>query len=194
MTPPITRRAEGRAHRALAVPAGMRRAAAVAVLAGTALLVAACGGSHPAGSGASSPPDIAQAMASFVQCMHRHGLPGLYVTHAPASPSPGTTLLIFHGFAIEGANLSSPQFQSAQQACQHLLPHGTPPTAAELHQQFISALRSARCMREHGYPGWPDPQEINGHVGIGFEPGIDPSSPQFQRAANDCGQPVPLGG
>ena len=46
-------------------------------------------------------------------------------------------------------------------------------------------------MRAHGYPEWPDPQEINGRVAIGILPGIDPSSPQFQRAARTCGQPVP---
>jgi hypothetical protein len=103
--------------------------------------------------------------------------------------------MIFHGFAIEGANLSSPGFQTAQNACQHLLPQGTPPTVAELHQQFISALKSARCMRFHGYPNWPDPQVMNGPVGIGFpSSGIDANSPQFQSAAKTCGEPVPPSG
>ena len=70
--------------------------------------------------------------------------PGLRVTRAPSSPNPGAAH-VFPRVAIEGANLSSPGFQSAQNACQHLLPQGTPPTGAELHQQFISALKSARC-------------------------------------------------
>lgn len=130
----------------------LRAVALAAVLAGTAVVAAGCGeGSHPAGSGASSPPELAQALDAYAHCMHGHGLPGLYVTRAPSSPNPGAALMIFHGFAIEGANLSSPGFQSAQNACQHLLPQGTPPTGAELHQQFISALKSARCMRFHGY-------------------------------------------
>jgi len=103
--------------------------------------------------------------------------------------------MIFHGFAIEGADPSSPGFQPAQSACQHWLPRGTPPTGPELHQQFLSAVRSARCMRSHGYPDWPDPQVLNGRVGIGFpSSGIDVNSPQFQSAAKACGQPVPSSG
>jgi hypothetical protein len=172
------------------------RVAGAAVLAGIGPLAAACGGgSHPAGSGASSPPGLAQALDAYAHCMRGHGLPGVYVTRAPSSPNPGTALMIFHGFAIEGADSSSPGFGSAQSTCQHLLPQGTPPTAAELHQQFLSAVKSARCMRSHGYPDWPDPQVVDGRVGIGFpSSGIDVNSPQFQSAAKACGQPVPPGG
>jgi hypothetical protein len=174
----------------------LRRVVGAGVLAGIGLLAAACGGgSHPAGSGASSPPGLAQALGAYAHCLHGHGLPGVYVTRAPSSPNPGTALMIFHGFAIEGADPSSPGFQSAQSACQHLLPQGTPPPGAELHQQFLSAVKSARCMRSHGYPDWPDPQVVNGRVGIGFpSSGIDVNSPQFQSAAKACGQPVPPGG
>jgi hypothetical protein len=175
--------------------ARFRRLAGAVVLAGIGLLAAACGGGpHPAGSGASSPPGLAQALDAYVHCMHGHGLPGLYISRAPSSPSAGTALMI-HGFAIEGADPSSSGFGSAQSACQHLLPQGTPPTGAELHQQFLSAVKSARCMRSHGYPDWPDPQVVNGRVGIGFpSSGVDVNSPQFQSAAKTCGQPVPPSG
>lgn len=167
------------------------RAATVAILAGAALLAAACGGgSHPAGSGASSPPNPAQALAAYAQCMRHHGLPGLYITHAPSNPNPSTTVIIGDGLAIEGANPTSPQFQAAANACQHLLPQGPPPTAAQLHQQFLRALRSARCMRAHGYPDWPDPRVVNGRVGIPFPTSIDTGSPQFQSAAKRCGEPA----
>jgi hypothetical protein len=139
--------------------ARLRGVTGAAILAGIGLLAVGCGGgSHPGGSGASSPPGLAQALDAYAHCMHGHGLPGLYITRAPSSPNPGTTLRIFHGFAIVGADPGSPGFQSAQNACQHLLPHGTPPTGADLHQQFLSALKSARCMRSHGYPDWPDPR------------------------------------
>ncbi len=177
-------------------PRRLRAVPLAAVLVAIGLVAAACGaGSHPAGSGASSPPGLAQALDAYAHCMRGHGLPGLYVARAPSSPNPGAVLMIFHGFAIEGANLSSPGFQTAQNACQHLLPQGTPPTVAELHQQFISALKSARCMRFHGYPNWPDPQVMNGRVGIGFpSSGIDVNSPQFQSAAKTCGEPVPPSG
>src|SRR5215469_15898071 len=176
--------------------ARLRRVAGAAVLTGIGLLAAACGGgSNPADSGASSPPGLAQALDAYAHCMRGHGLQGVYVTRAPSSPNPGTVLMIFHGFAVEGADPSSPGFQSAQSACQHWLPQGTPPTGAELHQQFLAAVRSARCMRSRGYPDWPDPQVLNGRVGIGFpSSGIDVNSPQFQSAAKACGQPVPSSG
>jgi hypothetical protein len=73
----------------------------------------------------------------LVQCLHAHSERGVYLSHAAARPNPGSTLLIFHGFAIQGADSGSSQFGPAMQACQHLLPHGTPSTAAELHQEFI---------------------------------------------------------
>lgn len=172
-------------------PRRLRAVVLAGALAGTGLLAAACGGgSHPAGPGASSPPGLAQALDAYAHCMHGHGLPGLYITRAPSSPNPGTTLMIFHGFAIEGADPGSPEFQSAQNACQRLLPHGTPPTGTELHQQFISALKSARCMRSHGYPDWPDPEVVNGRVGFPTS-GVDVNAPQFQSAAKTCGEPVP---
>ena len=172
--------------------AGMRRAAAVAILAGAAPLAAACGGSHPAGSGASSPPNPAHALAAYAQCMRHHGLPGLYLTHAPSDPNPSTTVIIGDGMAIEGANPTSPQFEAAANACRHLLPQGPPPSAAELHKQFLRALRSARCMRAHGYPNWPDPRVVDGNVANPYPAagsGIDTNSPQFQAAAKRCGEP-----
>jgi hypothetical protein len=176
----------------------LRGVAAVAALAVAAPLAAACGGgSHPAGPGASTQPNLAVAMASYVQCMHKHGVPGLsvsHVAHPPGSLNPNGTLLIFHGYAIQGASPGSPQFESANKSCQRLLPHGTPPTAAELHQQFIQALKSARCMRAHGYPGWPDPQVVNGRVPNFIPSDMDVHSPQFQAAAKACGEGLPPGG
>ena len=171
--------------------AGIRRAGA---LAGIALLAAACGGSPPAGSQASGPPNVAQVLDKYAQCMRTHGEPDTYVTRAPSSPNPGTTVLVFHGFAVDGVNTSSPQFAPAMNACQHLLPHGTPPSAAELHQQFVRGLKAAQCMRSHGYPDWPDPTV---HSGYNMQPlppsGVDTNSPQFQAAAKACRVSLPPG-
>ena len=90
-------------------------------------------------------PARTRAGAGRLRPLHaRPRAPGTLRHPRANGPNPGAALMIFHGFAIEGANLSSPGFQSAQNACQHLLPQGTPPTGAELHQQFISALKSAR--------------------------------------------------
>jgi hypothetical protein len=174
--------------------AGIRwRAASVAALAGAALLAAACGGSL-AGSGDSTPPNFAQVLAKYAACMRSHGEPDTYIARAPSSPAPGVTLLVFHGFAVNGVDTSSPQFEPAMKACQRWLPHGTPPSAAEQHQAFVQGVKAARCMRTHSYPDWPDPQAGPGY---NFQPlpppSIDTSSPQFQAAAKACGVSFPSG-
>ena len=173
--------------------AGLR---GLAGLAGIALLAAAwSSGSPSARSGASPSADLSAALGKLVQCLHAHGERGVYLSHAPASPNPGSTLLIFHGFAIQGADPGSAQFGPAMQACQHLLPHGTPPSAAELHQEFIQGLKAARCMRSHGYPTWPDPTDQYGYNTQLLPPAnIDTSSRQLQAAAKACGMFLPSGG
>jgi len=169
----------------------------IAVLAGLATLTAACGsGSPAAGSGASSPADLAVALGHFVQCMHAHGERDIFLSHGPASPpAPGSTLIVFHGFAIQGADQSSARFPAAMKTCQQLLPHGTPPDAAEQRQAFIKGLRMARCMRSHGYPGWPDPTQQGTYNMQPLPPAsIDTASPRFEAAARTCGVALPPGG
>jgi hypothetical protein len=84
-------------------------AVAAAVL---ALLATACsGGSHPAGSHASSSPDLA-AMNSYAQCLRAHGLPHVYVSGAPSFPNLNA-VLIFNGLAIQGATPGSPRTRAA---------------------------------------------------------------------------------
>ena len=176
--------------------AGLRWTAALAGLAIVAVLAAACGsGAPPAGSATSAAADVSVTLGKLVQCLHTHGERGVYLSHAPASPNPGSTLLIFHGFAVQGADPGSAQFAPAMQACQHLLPHGTPPSAAELHQAFLQGLKAARCMRSHGYPTWPDPTQQYGYNTQPLPPAdIDTSSAQFQAAAKACGMFLPSGG
>jgi len=72
--------AEGRGRQL----ARRRRMRLLAAAPAAALLAAACGaGSHPGAPGVGTRPDFAQAMASYVQCMHSHGQPNLYVSRAP---------------------------------------------------------------------------------------------------------------
>ena len=176
----------------------MRRMAGLAAAgAGIAVLVAACGGgSPPAGSGASSSPDAAAEVNSYAQCLRAHGQPNVSVSSDPGSSPAASTVMTFHGFVIEGANPALPQVQAAMRACQHVLPHSSPPPTAALHQQFLRALRSSRCMRAHGYPNWPDPGVVNGFVAHPYPgpgSGFDTQSPQFQAAAKTCGVSGPSG-
>jgi hypothetical protein len=166
----------------------------LAGLAGIAVLVTACSsGSPSASSGASAAADLSVSLARLVQCLHTHGEHGVYVSHVPSSPNPDSTLIVFHGFAVQGADRGSAQFGTAMQACQRLIPHGTPPSAAELHQAFIHGIKATQCMRAHGYPAWPDPPTgPNAHYEQAVPPtGTDTSSPRFQAAAKACGVALP---
>jgi hypothetical protein len=178
-------------HQARRLRTGPRRAGRLAaVLAGAALLAAACGGgSHPAGSGATSGQLTAPKLDAFAQCMRSHGVPDLYFSPAkPSSPD------IMFGYAVPASiNPRSPQFQAGMTACRHVLglPSGPPPamTAAQLR----GMLRAAECMRIHGYPGYPDPSLQNGVITVPqLPPGIDMNSPQFQAAFKKC-RPAPPG-
>jgi hypothetical protein len=133
----------------------------------------------------SSPKPLAQLLDSYTQCLHKNGGPGAYLVHAPSSATPGPG--IWHGYEIEGAEVTSQQFQSAMQTCQHILREGSiQPSAQQLHQQFENAVKSANCMHAHGYPDWPEPKIINGRVGNYVPSDADLNSTQFQAAAKTC--------
>lgn len=184
---PRTSRSSGpgaRARRAGLLPA---------VLAGAALLMAACGGSPTTGSGTGSGQLTAPHAAAFAACMRGHGEPDFYFSGPGGSTGPSDTMF---GYVIPaGTNPGSPLFQAGMKACQKLLglarPSGPPPgpSPAELRK----LVRAAACMRAHGYPGWPDPTVRNGQLVVPAPPaGIDQNSPQFQAAQKTC-QPAPAG-
>ena len=80
-------------------------------LAGIALPAAAySSGSPSARSGGSPSADLSVAPGNLVQYLHARGERGVYLSHAPASPNPGSTI--------------SRQFQGAAKACGMFLPSG----------------------------------------------------------------------
>jgi hypothetical protein len=146
-------------------------AALTAGVAGFALLAAACGGGGSAGGSGTSQTPYQQALA-YARCMRSHGEPGF-----PDPTSQG---------AFSRIPPPSPQYQSANKACQHLLP-SQPLTAAQKQEHVSQALRFAGCMRSHGVPSFPDPTIAQGGTAVGFRmSGIDRSSPHFQAAAQTC--------
>jgi len=159
---------------------GLRRAAALGVVAAFAAVATACGGGSAPSS--ASPPSFAQELA-LAQCMRSHGMPGF------PDPSPSG------GFSLSPATLDSSQLPAAYGACRHLLPGGGPSLGqvqqqAQQNQQkaLLLEVKLARCMRSHGVPGFPDPTSsglnLNGSS-------VDPQSPQFQAAMKACGHVVP---
>ena len=89
--------------------------------------------------------------------------------------------------ASNGLDPNNPTFQSAQKACQHLMPA---PSAAQQHQAFSNALKQSQCMRAHGIKDFPDPQSSNGRTSIKIQGGagsdLNPNNPLFQRAQAVC--------
>lgn len=163
-----------RATRTGRLRTGLSRAIALSVaLAGLVLLSVGCSsGQSPAAATSSSPtPTGGQTYAA---CMRSHG-----VANFPDSGPP------------EGVDLSSPQFQSAQQACRSLQPGGstTQGNGALSPQQREHLLKFAICMRSHGVPNFPDPSSQ------GLSPdGVDIHSPQFQSAQEACKSLLPNNG
>jgi len=170
-----------------------RASGAVALLALTALLATACSSGAPgASSGASYTTDPSAALARLVRCLHTHGQQGVYLSHRPANPKPGDTLIIYHGYAVQGADPGSAGLAAATQACHHLLlALGTPASGAQQHQEFLRGVKAAQCMRSHGYPTWPDPTSQNGGDAQAIPTGIDMNSPRYQAAAKACGVSLP---
>jgi hypothetical protein len=163
-----------------------RSAGLLVALAALALGVAGCGGSSggsgsaPAASGEGSSDST--RLVQYAQCMRKNGVPGF--------PDPVNGQLQLQATRGGPVDPSSPQFQAAQQACKSLEPPGLQSGSAQSNQQQSQALKFASCMREHGVPNFPDPQN-NGAFVAGGE--IDPNSPQFQAAMTACRKLLPGG-
>ena len=155
-----------------------------AAVAGIALLAAACGGSggsSPAAAGATA----YQKALAYAQCLRSHGEPGW--------PDPNSQGNFTIGPADHMA-MGSPQFASANKACEHLLPTGGQETAAQLNKDLSQALKFVACMRSHGIPKFADPTVQDGHVVIRGGGGFGPNSPQIQSAQQACRSLNPGGG
>jgi hypothetical protein len=153
----------------------LRRAPLLAALPMLLAVLATACGSSGSSSGAPSQPAAAAPAASssqqagaveFAQCMRTNG-----VTNFP-DPRNGR-------FLIPGGVQSNPHFQAAIQKCQHFMgPNGLGGNSGN-----AAELAYAHCMQTHGVPQFPDPQP-NG--AINMPSGIDPSSPAFQHAQEEC--------
>jgi hypothetical protein len=139
----------------------------------------------PAAAGSGGLPNLQQMYQddlSYAGCVRGHG--------DPSFPDPELVNNAHeHGITMgQGVDQNSPQYVSANKACKHLLPNnGNGPTQGQLQQMMAQALKYSDCMRSHGVPEFPDPQERSGGVSISIGgPGLDPNSSQFQAAQNDC--------
>ncbi len=143
------------------------------------------------GSGHSTPRfNAATAMSealSIVACMRSHGVPNM--PDPQAFQSGGKTGIVIPD---PGSASNSPQFKSAQKAC-HALKSGaaisnTSQPANARAQQRKQALRFAVCMRSHGAPNFPDPNNQGA-----FSSKLRASAPRVQAANKTCQKTLPTG-
>jgi hypothetical protein len=156
-----------------------RLAAMAAVMVGTALLTAACGGSSSS-TGSGSSPDAGGTAQSqqlaFARCMRAHGVTDYPDSGVLIQPRPGSDL-----------DPNNPIYRAARQACQSLLPRANV-NPAQAAQNLADALKFSKCMREHGITNFPDPGPHDGPGGGEgiYLGGIDFNSPQYQAAKQAC--------
>jgi hypothetical protein len=145
--------------------------------------VASAGGSAPTASSASN---LDQAFIDYVHCMRDHG-----VDYPDPVQRPGHDGL---SLQFDGSS-DSPQFASANDACEHLLQPVIDmkrnAVAASMTPEKLQALLAySRCMRDHQMP-LLDPDPTDGHVSIGTiaglpEPPLGRRDPLFAAADSAC--------
>jgi hypothetical protein len=116
----------------------------------------------------------------YARCMRTHGVPDF-----PDPSAEGAT-------ALSKSTVNSPQFRSASQACQSVVPGGAQGGGPPSPQFQAQLLRFARCMRAHGVTDFPDPTFSGANNAIHL-PGGTTHSPQFSSAQQACQSPVPPG-
>jgi hypothetical protein len=136
----------------------------VGIIATAVLALSGCSGGCPSSSNNSSPAGRTTSTPSAIAysgCMRSHGVPNFPDPDSKGMPAPANP---------QQLRVSSSQLQTAEQACQPLLPtggslqhqsqqcllYGDCPQV--LVQQLLTVERKyAQCLRSHGIPNWPDP-------------------------------------
>jgi hypothetical protein len=164
----------------------------VAAVAGCTVLIAACGAGAGSGTGTGTTNSQAAYSAALrlATCMRAHGVTNFPDPTATSGGEgfPGGVIRSNTGtLVVNGITFSGPVAEAAEKACaRFLMPTGPPPQPTA--QQRQAMLASARCMRTHGVPSFPDPRFSRaGPRATGPPAAVDPNSPAFKHAAAACG-------
>jgi hypothetical protein len=169
------------------------RLCVVLTVVSSALVLAACGTSG--NSSRRSRRVTASGPIRYASCMRAHGVSNF---PDPSGPSAGPQ------FSGSGINTQSPAFESAQNACQRLMPGGiaNPGSPTQIKQ----GVKLAECMRSHGLKSFPDPGTsmpsapapntaiVGGPDGFFTLSASIIKSPAFKHAAATCDLPGFRGG
>jgi hypothetical protein len=157
--------------------------------ASVALLVAGCGGNAPSSTTSAGGPSSRTLDADaykFSRCMRQHGVsnfPDPRVINQPGHSGVG--------IEVTPALTSSPQFKTAQNACQGLMPGPGPGNDGRSPQQLATHIKGLRdfatCMRSHRVSTFPDPN-TQGQITptMMSAAGINLHAPAVAAAATAC--------
>lgn len=151
-----------------------------------AALLTACGSTNKrAGSGA-GPSSRRAATAVNVEkypaCMRAHG-----VSNFPDPQVIGDTVKI----RIDPSITGSPAYASARAACAYMVPAaGGPDTGlsgAQRQARTAGLLAFASCVRQHGFPSFPDPTQ-QGQLTVAMikQAGINFNQPAIRQVGDAC--------
>jgi len=146
--------------------------ALLAVICG--LLVGGCGSAKP-----HSTTEASDWAVKFSVCMRANG--------ASNFPDPGSQGGLGGGPPSK-TETQSPRFISAFNICRKLEPHGGPPPGPGFTEaQLVQMVAKAHCIRQHGFPTFPDPDADGDNIGRGTSPaGWNPYAPAAIKAMNAC--------
>lgn len=142
-----------------------------AVLAASVLIAGCGGGSTTAGTSGQ------RTLAAYVNCIRAHGVSDF--------PDPSA-----QGIPKDKIPVWNPKLSMASKACVHLMPStglGSQATAHQTHARVANAIAFARCVRNHGFPHFPDPT-TSGQITHQMlaNAGINLRQPAVLRAADAC--------
>jgi hypothetical protein len=158
-----------------------------------AIAIVACGGATASGyHNPKYPYGAPNVPISLSKCLRANGVSGF--PDPREGPNGGGvgwpgglgTEVGGTGIFVFGHTYAGPAVAHAEQVCKEYLPPTGPPPA-ESESQREQAIATARCMRSHGLPNFPDPTFAGGNQQLNLPPGLNPNSPAVQRASKACG-------
>jgi hypothetical protein len=167
----------------------VRRAVAGGLLiVAPAVLMVGCGSTGPttttsSGSAQTGAKDPGVTAAfEYARCMRSHGVSGF--PDPKIVTRPGSQAVTFR---VNHAEVAAPAFKTASKACQSILPAPSNPSPAQQQARKNGLLAFARCMREKGIAGFPDPS-VQGDLGLQriAAAGIDIHSRKVLDTAKGC--------
>ncbi len=116
--------------------------------------------------------------------------------HAPR-PLPAIVALIALAALVAGCGSNSPSGSTVAHIGSTTTATTTTadpagPLGGGVASHFQQLLRFSQCMRAHGEPNFPDPQQRGNSVGLEIK-NVDPNSPQFRAAQTACASLAPAG-